>query len=119
MGLITNILNNIKKRFASPDYAQMAKDVQQRRLNYNPFTISNQNPQSWAPDLHPNGREHSSYINSIDYDGNTKKMQVSFTNGFSAEYDGIDEDDAKAFNQADSKGRFFNNHFKNLPYREI
>lgn len=116
MGLISKILNKIAGK---PDYEQMAADVQQRRLNYNPFTISNQNPQSWAPDIHPNGREHSSYINSIDYDGDTKKMQVSFTNGFAAEYDAIDEDEAKAFNEADSKGRFFNEHFANRSYTTI
>ena len=85
----------------------------------NKLVISNQSPQSWAPDLHPNGREHSSYIDSIDYDGETKKMRVSFTNGFTAEYDNISENDAKAFNAADSKGRFFNNHFNDLSYKEI
>lgn len=116
MGLISKILSKLAGK---SDYAQMAQDVQQRRLNYSPFTISNQNPQSWAPDLHPNGREHSSYINSIDYDGDTKKMQVSFTNGFAAEYDAIDEDEAKAFNEAESKGRFFNEHFANRSYTQI
>lgn len=119
MGFISKILNRIAGRPDPEKMAQMADEVQQRRLDYKPFTISNQSPQSWAPDLHPNGMEHSSYIDSIDYDGNSKKMQVSFTNGFSAEYNNISENDAKSFNSASSKGRFFNNHFKNMPYEEI
>lgn len=121
MGLIARILDKIAGRPDPEKMAQMAEEVKQRKLSYKPssLTISNQSPQSWAPDLHPNGMEHSSYIDSIDYDGDSKKMQVSFTNGFSAEYDNISEDDAKSFNSADSKGRFFNNHFKNMPYKEV
>ena len=75
------------------------------------------NAQSWAPDLHPNGRENSSYINNIDY--NNGVMDVEFRDGTEVELNNIDSKDAKDFAKADSKGRFYNQHFRDKPYKII
>ena len=125
MSFFSNILKAANKKAGlnyKPDWAKLRGEA----TNNNPYpdnsqgvVISNQNPQSWAPDIHPNGREHSTYIDSIDYDGNTKSMRVSFTNGFSCEIPDVSKEEAKAFNEADSKGRYYNEHFANKPYKVL
>lgn len=115
-GLITKILNRLAGK---PDYAQMAQDVQQRRLNYNPFTISNQNAQSWNTETHPDGRGPSYLVETIDYDEESGYLDVGYRDGFKARYKNIDPGLAKQFNAADSKGRFAQQHLFNLPYEAI
>ena len=79
--------------------------------------VSVQNAQSWAPDLHPNGRENSSYINNIDYNNGT--LDVEFRDGTKVELNNINPNEARDFSQADSKGRFYNQHFRDKPYKII
>ena len=75
------------------------------------------NAQSWAPDLHPNGRENSQLVQDIDYrDG---KLDVTYRDGFTAEYDNISPDLVKEFVQSDSKGRWAQKHLWDLPYKKV
>lgn len=80
-------------------------------------TVSVQNAQSWNPETHPDGRGDSLYIENIDYENGV--MDVKFRNGFEAEYKDISPEEAKNFAQSDSKGRFFNAHFRDHPYTEV
>lgn len=116
MGLISRLLSKLAGK---PDYAQMANDVKQRRLNYNPFMYSNSNAQSWNPETHPEGRGPSHLVETIDYDGGTGYLDVGYRDGFKARYKNIDPDLVKQFNSADSKGRFAQQYLFNLPYEEI
>ena len=115
-GFIKKILNGLT---GQPDYEEMAADVQQRKLNYNPFTISNQNAQSWNTETHPDGRGPSYLVATIDYDAESGNLDVEYRDGFKARYKNIDPDLAKAFNEADSKGRFAKQHLFNLPYEKL
>jgi hypothetical protein len=119
MGMIRNILNRLAGKPDETKMAQMAQDVQQRKLNYSPFTISNQNAQSWDPDTHPEGRGDSRLVSTIDYDAQSKNLDVEYRDGFKARYENIDKETAEAFNRAPSKGRFALRNLWDLPYEEI
>lgn len=55
-------------------------------------------------------RQHaeSSMITSIAYNPTTKVLEVVFCHGGIYEYENIGQDFFEKFNQADSKGKFFN-----------
>lgn len=110
----------INKQASKPTITSVPLPAQTKNVN-NPSQTGNvvsvQNAQSWAPDLHPNGRENSSYINNIDYNNGT--LDVEFRDGTKIELNNIDPDDAKEFAQADSKGRFYNQNFRDKPYKVI
>lgn len=74
------------------------------------------NPKSWAPDIHPNGIEPSSLVAVIDYDGNNKELEVTYRDGFTAEYENISPDKVQEFAKSDSKGRWALKNLWNLPY---
>ena len=63
------------------------------------------NAKSWAPDIH-NGIENSSWVKSIDYDERKQLLTVTFRDGFTAHYPNITKDEAKAFVEDESKGRY-------------
>lgn len=63
------------------------------------------NAKSWAPDIHK-GIEPSTLVKSIDYNGKDLTLTVVYRDGFKATYHNIDEDMAKEFSNADSKGRW-------------
>lgn len=125
-----NIINTVKAMFTDKqdkipskynDY--LAKKAENKQLN--DFTQRNNkssqnvaiyNAKSWAPDLHPNGIEPSSYIENVSYDNGN--MHVDFRNGFSADYQDIDPNEARGFATTDSKGRYFNKHFRKEPYTQ-
>lgn len=126
MSFLQGIFDKVKKKFGGlsykPDWSKLREEAQSNNpypSNRQNMVISNQNPQSWDSDIHPDGREHSSYIDSIDYDGNTKNMEVSFTNGFSCELPNVSKEEAKAFNEASSKGRYYNEHFADKSYKSL
>lgn len=88
----------------------------------NPSQTSNQDVyaydvKSWLPELHPNGMENSSYIEDIEFTNG--KLDVKFRNGFKAEYDNIDPQKAREFATAPSKGRFFNQNIRGIPYKAV
>lgn len=116
MGLIRNLLNKLAGR---PDYAQMAQDVKQRKLDYTPFVISNQNAVSWDVETHPEGRGDSRLVSTIDYDEQSKNLDVEYRDGFKARYENIDKGTAEAFNRAPSKGRFALRNLWGLDYKPI
>lgn len=64
------------------------------------------NAKSWAPDIHPKGIEDSTWVKSIDYDESTKVLTVTFRDGFTAHYPNITKDEATAFVEDESKGRY-------------
>lgn len=55
---------------------------------------------------------NSSNINSVGYDGARKVLEVEFKNGGVYQYDGVPQDLADAFVQADSLGRFLQTRIK-------
>lgn len=63
------------------------------------------NAKSWAPDIHK-GIEDSSWVKSIDYDESKQVLTVTFRDGFTAHYPNITKDEATAFVEDDSKGRY-------------
>ena len=63
------------------------------------------NAKSWAPDIH-NGIEDSSWVKSIDYDESKQLLTVTFRDGFTAHYPNITKDEATAFVEDESKGRY-------------
>lgn len=85
----------------------------------NPSVASVSNAQSWNTETHPEGMGPSHLVQDIDYDNISRKMDVTYRDGFTAEYDGIDSSQAKSFIQADSKGRWALKNLWNLPYKEI
>jgi hypothetical protein len=63
------------------------------------------NAKSWAPDIHK-GIEDSSWVKSIDYDESKQLLTVTFRDGFTAHYPKITKDEATAFVEDESKGRY-------------
>lgn len=63
------------------------------------------NAKSWAPDLH-DGIENSSWVKSIDYDERKHLLTVTFRDGFVAHYPNITREEATAFVEDESKGRY-------------
>ena len=63
------------------------------------------NAKSWAPDIHK-GIEDSSWVKSIDYDESKQLLTVTFRDGFVAHYPNITKDEATAFVEDESKGRY-------------
>ena len=63
------------------------------------------NAKSWAPDIHK-GIEDSSWVKSIDYDETKQLLTVTFRDGFTAHYPNITKDEATAFVEDESKGRY-------------
>lgn len=63
------------------------------------------NAKSWAPDIHK-GIENSSWVKSIDYDESNHLLTVTFRDGFTAHYPNITKDEATAFVEDESKGRY-------------
>lgn len=63
------------------------------------------NAKSWAPDIHK-GIEDSSWVKSIDYDESKQLLTVTFRDGFTAHYPNITKDEATAFVEDESKGRY-------------
>ena len=80
--------------------------------------VSVQNAQSWNKETHPQGRGDSYLVQDIDYDGKGT-LDVTYRDGFKAEYNNIDPEDAKDFARADSKGRWARAHLWNLPYKRV
>jgi hypothetical protein len=119
MGMISKILNKIAGRPDPEKMAQMADEVQQRHLDYKPFTYSNQNAQSWNPETHPEGRGPSHLVATIDYEEDTGNLDVGYRDGFQARYKNISPDLVQRFNDADSKGRFAQKNLFNRPYEEL
>ena len=119
MGLINTLLNKLAGKPDSEKMSQMAQEVENRRLNYKPFTYSNQNAQSWNNETHPEGRGPSHLVSTIDYDEQSGNLDVGYRDGFQARYKNISPDLVKRFNDADSKGRFAKKNHFNLPYEEL
>ena len=63
------------------------------------------NAKSWAPDIHK-GIEDSSWVKAIDYDESKQLLTVTFRDGFTAHYPNITKNEATAFVEDESKGRY-------------
>lgn len=72
---------------------------------------------SWNPETHPKGEGSSFLVNDIHYDPGTKKLTVTYRDGFTAIYDNITVEQAKDFITTDSKGRWAHKHLWNKPYK--
>lgn len=78
--------------------------------------IYNANAQSWAPDLHPNGIEDSSWIKDYEYNGANGDLDITYRDDFHATFPNITPDQAMSFNNASSKGRWVHNNLKGKKY---
>lgn len=50
--------------------------------------------------------DKTSWVQSFEYDGEKKVLTVTFKDGFTAHYPNITKDEAAAFAESDSKGRW-------------
>lgn len=60
--------------------------------------------------------KHDSWVKFFEYDENKQVLTVTFRDGFVAHYPNITKDEATAFADADSKGRFVQEHLFNHKY---
>lgn len=61
--------------------------------------------------------DKTSWVQSFEYDEEKKVLTVTFKDGFTAHYPNITKDEAAAFAEADSKGRFvWNNLYRRKYY---
>lgn len=76
--------------------------------------------QSWNKETHPEGPGPSKLVKDIKYE-NDGDMTVTYRDNFTARYkrDYIDEQQAKSFAKADSKGRWALKNLWPLPYEEV
>jgi hypothetical protein len=61
----------------------------------------------------------SSTIDAVKHDNRTQKLTIRFTSGSEYEYDGVGMAQFYEFLAAESQGRYFAEHFKQLPTRRI
>lgn len=63
----------------------------------------------------------SNQIKAIGYDEATQTLAVTFTRGVGAiyHYSGVDKATFEAFKAAESIGKFFGEHIKNLPFTKF
>lgn len=121
MSIWNKIKSELKTSLSTEPIAKQSDENVKKRMgqpqnNKNAFKIENANAQSWNPETHPNGRGDSLLVADYSYDGDTKELNVTYRDGFNCTYDNISEEEAKAFNSADSKGRFARAHFFNRAY---
>lgn len=81
-----------------------------------PHRFYDGNAKSWDSSLHPNGTEESTWVKSIDYDGEKKILTITFRDGFVAHYPDISKEIAQDFANAPSKGRFVWDNLYNRKY---
>lgn len=79
------------------------------------------NAHSWNRETHPNGYEPSFLVKDIHYDNTDGdgKLDVTYRDGFTAEYDRISPSQAVDFHNADSKGRWALKNLWKLPYKSV
>ena len=56
----------------------------------------------------------SSVVNQIDYDSESEETTVSFTNGHKGVYKRVPWQVVSGWEQAESKGQYFNTHVRNV-----
>jgi hypothetical protein len=67
--------------------------------------------------MQPPPKTRSSVIRDFDYDGNRKKLYVTFVSGKIYVYNGVPQRTFDGLDSAESKGEFFNKHIKDqFPY---
>lgn len=81
-----------------------------------PHRFYDGNPKSWAADIHPNGAEPSSLVSSIDYDGESLELKITFRDGTTCLYSDIPNDMVLDFSKAPSKGRWVHENLWNRDY---
>jgi len=113
-----NFIERVFERMRNRKYDKLAANRGNAPVA-NKLVISNQNAQSWNPETHPDGRGSSQLVETIDYDSETGNLDVTYRDGFSARYKNIDPDSAKAFNSADSKGRWAKKYLFDKDYEAI
>jgi len=59
----------------------------------------------------------SSMIDAAEFDGS--KLYIQFKTGRVYEYEGVDVEGYSAFMQSDSKGKYFHEHFAQIPAKRI
>ena len=117
-----SIWGKINKFFQRKPITSVPLPVSQAQIGRsNPQPTGNKvyvaNVQSWNAETHPEGRGDSYLVQDIDY--NNGKLDVTYRDGFTAEYDNISPQDAKDFAQTDSKGRWALKHLWDLPYKKV
>lgn len=111
-------VDSMSKLRTSAPLSDMSKNIGRSNPEQRGNRVSVYNAQSWNPETHPQGRGDSYLVQDFDYD-NDGTLQVTYRDGFTAEYKNIDPQDAKEFARADSKGRWARKHLWDLPYKEV
>lgn len=117
-----NVWKRIEKAMSKPVGASLKlPDVNSTPGRSNPQPQGNQvyvsNAQSWNPETHPEGRGDSYLVQDIDYKDGI--LDVTYRDGFTAEYQNISPEEAKEFASSDSKGRWAHRHLFNKPYTAV
>lgn len=117
--MLSNIFKGLKDRIAKRKQKKAEEEYQKRAIKNEPENTGSvyvSNAQSWNPETHPEGRGNSYLVESIDYDGNNKKMDVTYRDGYTARYSDISKQEAQDFTRADSKGRWALKNLWDRPY---
>ena len=61
----------------------------------------------------------SSQIASVGHDPSTNTLSVTFKRGATYQYPDVSANTAAAFMKAESKGKFFGQHIKALPFKKF
>lgn len=79
-----------------------------------PKVVAVSNAQSWDSQTHPEGIGDSQLVQDIDYKDGV--LDVTYRDGYTARYSDVPPEEAKAFSQAPSKGRWALKNLWNKPY---
>ena len=60
--------------------------------------------------------DKTSWVQSFEYDSKTLELKITFRDGFVVHYPNITKDEATAFAEDESKGRFVHEHLYNHKY---
>ena len=61
----------------------------------------------------------STAIRSFSYDEERRQLRVTFVTGRRYLYFGVPPEEVEGFRAASSRGRYFNFHIRQYPYREL
>lgn len=117
--MISDIINRVKSYFSKPKQT----GTEGGAIKADPYNnkVDVNNAHSWNSETHPAGYEPSRLVQDIHYDNanGDGKLDVTYRNGFTAEYKGITPSQAVDFHNADSKGRWALKYLWSKPYSKI
>lgn len=116
-GIMKNISEAVKNYFTN------RKVNNDGKIKADPFNnkVDVENAMSWNAETHPDGYGPSKLVKDIHFDNSNGdgKLDVTYRDGFTAEYKGITPHQAVDFHNADSKGRWALKNLWSKPYTAV